>query len=795
MGELVAGAGLGVVFQGVADLVKTLVVGAWRFKSTRRDHVSLVERVKEELDEEELDNGKENIGGLDEAMEEGEAKLQKYSNVPFWKCCFLPCYQRELQESIDKIKNVLPLAKVRRDVKAIWAEVNNMQGMQFRNVLTLKPPQNSNLIVGLEISLNSLKTQLLPNSTSVLVLTGLAGSGKTTLATLLCSDQQVKDKFRDNILFFQLPKTPDLKIVVRTLFEHYGRKVSDSDFLTDGHARTRLRTLLEERGKSAPIMVVLDNVWRGSESLIEDFIVQLPDYKLVVTSRVEFPRFYNTYRLKPLVLEDSVTLFRQFALPNGGTRSYVPDEDFVQQIADRCWGSPLALVFIGTSLCRQPPEVWERMRLSLSKGHSVVTNDDLRDALQKCLDDALEDEHKSIVKKCFMDLSLFPDNQETPVAALIDMWTELFEPDDVHIHEGNINGMNNIHELYNLHLINHIVARQMSSDEGNYYNHHFLVQHDLLREISIHQLQQQPFEQRERLIFDVNENNWPQQNQKNTVAHTLSISTDQMVTPDLSNVVEVEVVEVLILNLRTYEYSLPEFMSKMRKLKVLIVTGYNGFHFSELNNFEILSSLPSLRRIRLQQVSVPSFGILHNLRKLSLYMCNVGPAFKSDNITISNKLPNLVELSIDYCKDFVELPRWLCEITSLEMLSITRCIKFSGVPGEIGNLEKLKVLRISSCADLEKIPDSIGKLLQLHFLDISGCVSLQKLPEKIGNLFNLKKLHMTGCSKCSIPVSVSELQNLRHLICDEEVATFWENFKPSLPNLRIKEITDYILFI
>jgi len=49
-------------------------------------------------------------------------------------------------------------------------------------------------------------------------------------------------------------------------------------------------------------------------------------------------------------------------------------------------------------------------------------------------------------------------------------------------------------------------------------------------------------------------------------------------------------VEVLILKLHTKQYSLPEWIAKMSKQKVLITTNYS-FHPSKLNNIELLGSL------------------------------------------------------------------------------------------------------------------------------------------------------------------------------------------------------------
>lgn len=249
--------------------------------------------------------------------------------------------------------------------------------------------------------------------------------------------------------------------------------------------------------------------------------------------------------------------------------------------------------------------------------------------------------------------------------------------------------------------------------------------------------------------------------------------------------------EVLVLNLRSSNYTIPEFMGKMRKLKVLMVTNY-GFHLSELNKFERLSSLSDLKRIRLEKVSVPYFFPLVNLQKLSLHMCKTRQAFESCSISIADALPNLLELSIDYCKDLEELPAGICKITPLKKLSITNCHKFSALPQEMEKLENLEVLRLSSCTSLVEIPDSTSKLQKLSHLDISDCISLSKLPEDFGDLHNLKKLYMRGCSRCDLPVSVMKLKHLKGVICDEETAAYWEPFQPMLPNLRIELLRAYI---
>jgi len=55
-------------------------------------------------------------------------------------------------------------------------------------------PQKPEFSVGLDEPLSKVKMDLLNGPKSIIELTGLGGSGKTTLATVLCWDEQIKGK-------------------------------------------------------------------------------------------------------------------------------------------------------------------------------------------------------------------------------------------------------------------------------------------------------------------------------------------------------------------------------------------------------------------------------------------------------------------------------------------------------------------------------------------------------------------------------------------------------------------------
>ena len=125
------------------------------------------------------------------------------------------------------------------------------------------------------------------------------------------------------------------------------------------------------------------------------------------------------------------------------------------QVVRSCKGSPLAVIVTGRSLSRQPYDVWLKMVEKLSQGRSILdSNAELLNCLQKILE-VLED--KPLIKECFMDLGLFPEDQRIPVTALFDMWAELYGLDD-----DGLEAMTIINTLDSMNLANLLVARYKS---------------------------------------------------------------------------------------------------------------------------------------------------------------------------------------------------------------------------------------------------------------------------------------------------------------------------------------------
>lgn len=803
----VGGAFLGALFQELLKAVQDVVVKAVMFKSILKRIELILNQITpmiEEIEEDDklIDRHKDEIEMFKKQLKQGLKLVQKCTKIKWGKlnCVLMPYYASRLEGFEDSLvkfcqidvqlriakdsgKNLLHINEIRASLSRLETGVVGFGGIGaiegFRGCCGV--PGAPEFVVGFEEPLEELKREVIEGKEKVLVVSAPGGCGKTTLVKMVCHDKDIKGIFRENIFFVTFSKTPNLKVIIKYMLHHKG--YSNPEFQTDEEAFNRLEQMLQQMG-SRPVLVVLDDVWPGSESYIENFQFDIPDYKILVTSRSIFPRF-SPHKLKLLTDQDAKKLFLHSAFPQGESSRI--SVDIVNEMVKRCGGFPLALTVVGRSLCGQDKVMWKRRLNQWYKGQSIFcSNNDLLICLQSSID-ALDGGDN--LKECYLDLASFPEDQSVPVTTLVDMWAELYDLD-----EDGEDAIANLYMLAHRNLVNLVVRRKDASENG-YYNEHFVTQHDILREFAIHHSEQNRIDQRERLAVDVKGSVFPkwwiEQRQHPTSAQLVSISADGPISNwwnmDMPNA------KVLVLNIRAESEALPQFMDKINYLKALIITN-NHLRSAEISNFSVLGHLQNLKRIRLEHITINSvsnsFLQLKNLHKLSLVMCKVDEAFKECTIQVPD-MPNLVEIVIDYCSDLVELPKWLCNICSLKKISITNCHDLISLSEEFGKLENLEILRLSSCTNLSELPKAIGDIRKLHFLDLSDCIRIASLPEGMGELCGLRKLNMRGCEGLTeLPVSVKELKHLESVICDHERSYLWEEYKINLPDLELEVIED-----
>ncbi|KAF5798285.1 putative P-loop containing nucleoside triphosphate hydrolase [Helianthus annuus] len=85
-------------------------------------------------------------------------------------------------------------------------------------------PEVREHIVGFNWHLVKLKLRLRENGTRVLVVSGPAGCGKTTLVKLLCHDNQIKDIFGEHIIYVTVSRLSSLQIIIQQIFKHISKR-------------------------------------------------------------------------------------------------------------------------------------------------------------------------------------------------------------------------------------------------------------------------------------------------------------------------------------------------------------------------------------------------------------------------------------------------------------------------------------------------------------------------------------------------------------------------------------------
>ncbi|CAK9166439.1 unnamed protein product [Ilex paraguariensis] len=810
-GALFGGAALGAVFGELLKLVIDAAKQAINFKSTLNRLERTLTAIEPVFTEtvklnKLLDARKEETDGFIKHLEDGKALVEKCSKIKRWNVYDKRNYNEKLNDLHSSLVSFFQIdvqAQLARDTRKILLGVNNVDEKVEKILSILENgggvrhsngffgccgvPGVPGFIVGLDLPLEELKVMLLKDGGSVVVLSAPGGCGKTTLAKMLCRDEEIKAIYEANIFFVNVSNTPNIRVIVQNLFQHTGYHPVP-EFQSDDDAINKLEIWLKQIGQH-PLLLVLDDVWSGSESLVHNFKFQIPGYKILVTSRSDLPGFDSTYKLKLLNHQNAVTLFRHIAFPQNGS-TYVSD-DLVDKVVRGCGGFPLALEVVARSLCNKPEVKWKSTLRKWSGGQSIFgSNSDLLKRLQTSLD-ALEE--MPIVKECFLDLGSFPEDQRIPASTLMDMWVEMYD-----FYEDGSDTFEYLDELSTRNLANLILTRKVANEVDDYCTEQFVTQHDLLRELAIYESSQELMEQRPRLIVDISANNlprwWRGKMQQPINARLLSISTDETFSSSCCDL-ELPEVEVLILNFRTRNFTLPQFIKGMDALKVLIITNY-GFGSAELNNLLLLGYLSNLKRIRFEHVSISSLGTsileLQNLTKISLIMCEIGKAFQNCTLELPSIWPNLVQIDIDCCEDLVEFPAGLCNIINLKKLKITSCHELCVLPQEFGKLTNLEVLRLHYCKKLPELPQSIGNLQKLELLDISDCSGLNKMPTQMDELCGLRTLHMRGCRGLGeLPPSVKKLGQLKDVICDEDTACLWEPYKSYLTNLKLTVLKEY----
>ncbi|XP_059075501.1 disease resistance protein RPV1-like isoform X3 [Cryptomeria japonica] len=169
------------------------------------------------------------------------------------------------------------------------------------------------------------------------------------------------------------------------------------------------------------------------------------------------------------------------------------------------------------------------------------------------------------------------------------------------------------------------------------------------------------------------------------------------------------------------------------------------------------SSLVKLSLYGLKNMERPPDG-MENLTKLEqLYLrgCHQLRELPSG----LGQLNNLKELRLSQCQELKELPSNIGQLSNLKSLYLYDCSALSLLPSSFGDLISLKTLQLSYCSSLKMLPSNFGQLKKLEELDLRHCYGLEEWPSNLRDLTEMKKMVLVGCSlklKESLPLHIKE---------------------------------------
>ena len=246
------------------------------------------------------------------------------------------------------------------------------------------------------------------------VLHGMGGIGKSVLARALCDDADVQAAFPDGILWATLGQTPDLTARLREWIETLGGIVGQTAPTLD-----QLRNTLAEALRDKACLLIVDDAWRKAH--LESFCAGGPTCRLLITTRdaalVE-GLDAGVYPVPVMAPDQAVALLEEWA--QGGLAQV--EAEVKAKIVRRLGCLPLAVRLAGAQLrIREPAEWLASFDARKLKARRVETMHDSLEATFALSLDALVPAYRRL----YVALSIFKEDEATPVVAIARLWSAL----------------------------------------------------------------------------------------------------------------------------------------------------------------------------------------------------------------------------------------------------------------------------------------------------------------------------------------------------------------------------------
>lgn len=543
---------------------------------------------------------------------------------------------------------------------------------------------------------------------SVIVLHGMGGVGKTTLAANVY--KKVKENF-DCYSWVSISQTYSredvLRNLIKELFSDKASVPSNIQTMDISSLEETLKNFLEQR----KYLILMDDVWTPEAflDLSGVFIRNLKGSRVVITTRegnvarLASQRYVLT--LKPLSKDGSWELFCKMAFPRD-TNYECPMEltEFAHELVSKCKGIPLAIVSIGRLLFIRDKTKEELKRIHDQLDWELINNPSLEHVRNILYLSYIY--LPTYLKSCFLYCSLFPKYYLLKRKKLIRLWVA-----EGFIKRRGESTMEEVAEGYLQELV-HRNLLQINERNSSGRIKSFRM-HDFVRELAVDLCHRECF----GVVYEEDKytESLDESDARRLVIHKLKKDIYQSV----SGVHRLRSVIALDIGIPSSTL-LPLVVEKSRYMSVLELSGLP------------IEKVPD------------AIGDLFNLRYLGLRGSKVKFLPKS-----IEKLSNL--LTLDVCGSYVkELPRGIGKLKKLRQI-------FSDKPSD-------RFRRDFQCGTGVRIPKGLENLTNLQTLLSLG--AQDESVRQLGELRQLRSLeiwNVKGTYCGCVCASLAEMQYLSYL--------------------------------
>lgn len=697
-----------------------------------------------------------------------------------------------------QLKMAYKIKEVKVRLSAILKQISDIYPVQ--NSILVDPPIRTRNILGGELSLIGNVDKLnIPvrdqekddiifkliepdgENGSIVSIVGIGGSGKTTLAKLICLDKLIKQNFNNSIFWVYVSREFDMEKLICKLFESIVGKKADY------HTQQNMVKAISNKLCGKKFLLVLDDVWHRDRLDWEQFMAHLqsgaPGSRILLTTRdqkvAEAMGSRHIRNLAFLSEAESWILF----LKSSGWAVEELDPVFIRvgrKIVKKCGGVPLAIKIIGGVL----HEMRDIDALRAIKDSSLWNGQNINDrtfASLRLSYSYLADH----LKPCFTFCSIFPKGYGINKDHLIAQWIAhgfIISLNGDHLEGIGSDYFDSLVKVgffqdpcqsrhtkqlsYRMHDLIHDLTRQILQDEMVTSlpkevprNYAYKCRYISLKSCS-EKIDGKLFGKARALYISGGNPSLTKPVRKNCHVRSAILQYSSVDAPFPLFVLKFRYLGYLkISNLKCTK--LPEAISGCWNLQTLLLINCRGF----VTLPESIGKLAKLRTLELLQgtdlESLPqSIGDCRNLQYLLIYLCQ-----KLRELPNSiSKIGNLRVLHVVKCPSLQQQSPELNgrELTSLQTLNFTGCRSIRDLPTTF-KCRTLRTLDLSH-TNIAVLPEWITLIVNLEYMDLCWCKELVELPARIVDLRRLEVLCITGCHKlCRLPSGFGQLTRLRTL--------------------------------